>query len=204
MGSAIRFTEEHLALFAAASGDWNPLHMSAEYAARTSYGQQVAFGALGAVAALGHAGAIAGVQKITADYLRPIFPNVTYDIRRSEQRGNVLVRLFDGSLPVLALTIQPGLNVPETEAAAANAKFELTKALEHSWDDITPGMSASGSYRSDAAARKQLCESLNVSVPAALVDVFLWSSYVVGMQLPGPGGIVLPISRGVHRAGPAE
>ncbi len=185
MACTVRFTDEHLALFAAASGDRNPLHLSVEYASRTSYGQRVAFGALGALLALGHAGETAGIRKISADYLRPIFAGVDYEIRRSEHSGNVLVRLFDGTVPVLSLTVHRGDGVPEVCERPPEPHFELSEANISSWGDLNPGLSLSGIHRTDAAARHALCTALGIAVPPALADVLLWGSYVVGMQLPG-------------------
>src|ERR1700730_10171328 len=79
----IRFSEEDLRLFSAASGDRNPLHISPEYASRTPYAQRVVFGALGAIACLGRLTPPAEMPVIglTADFLRPIFLDVDYRIR---------------------------------------------------------------------------------------------------------------------------
>ena len=50
----LRVTAADLELFAAASGDRNPVHVSPEYARRTPFGEPVVFGALAALAAFAH------------------------------------------------------------------------------------------------------------------------------------------------------
>src|SRR6266849_4473863 len=101
----LRFSEADLGWFSAASGDRNPLHLSREYAARTAYGAQVVFGALGAIAAFGrvpeaHSRCIRGMQ---VDFLRPMFLGVDYRIQASAQDNGFLVRLFDGTSAVVAV-----------------------------------------------------------------------------------------------------
>lgn len=46
-------TETDIVLFAGMSGDWNPLHSDAEFAARSMFGQRLAHGTLGLVIATG-------------------------------------------------------------------------------------------------------------------------------------------------------
>src|SRR3954452_4724013 len=94
---SVRFSQGDLELFRDASGDRNPLHLSREYASKTAYGQQVVFGALGAVACLGRLCDSAGraIKKITADFHRPMFLHVNYTIRVSEQGGWRTARLQD-------------------------------------------------------------------------------------------------------------
>ncbi len=48
-------TEADLANFAGVSGDFNPLHMDAEYAATAQFGQRIAHGILGLAVATGQA-----------------------------------------------------------------------------------------------------------------------------------------------------
>ncbi len=46
-------TETDIVMFAGMSGDWNPLHSDAEFAARSIFGQRLAHGTLGLVIATG-------------------------------------------------------------------------------------------------------------------------------------------------------
>jgi acyl dehydratase len=45
--SRITITDAHIVTFAGLTGDFNPLHMDAEFAASTEYGQRIAHGMLG-------------------------------------------------------------------------------------------------------------------------------------------------------------
>ena len=49
----LRFTSDDVQLFAAASGDCNPLHLDAEFCRQTSFGVRIVHGALVAIGLLG-------------------------------------------------------------------------------------------------------------------------------------------------------
>jgi acyl dehydratase len=53
MTSARTVTEADIVAFAALSGDWNPIHVDAEYASTTAFGERVAHGLLGLSIATG-------------------------------------------------------------------------------------------------------------------------------------------------------
>lgn len=97
--TVVSFSEQDLALFSEASGDRNPLHVDAEYAGRTPYGQQVVFGCLSAVACLNHLSLPVSWAPtwIEAEFLRPIFLGVSYRVETSIKDGVWLARLFDGA-----------------------------------------------------------------------------------------------------------
>src|SRR5436305_13711900 len=96
---SVRFQEEDLTLFCAASGDRNPLHLSSEYASRTPYGQRVIFGALGALACLGRLPIASSekVKRLTADFDRPMFLNIDYHVAVTTQADGYLARPSDRS-----------------------------------------------------------------------------------------------------------
>ena len=50
---AVTITETHVVTWASLTGDWVPLHMDAEYASRTAFGQRIAHGPLTLSMALG-------------------------------------------------------------------------------------------------------------------------------------------------------
>ncbi len=184
----IRFSEQDLALFSEASGDRNPLHMSAPYASRTAYGQQVVFGALGALACLGRANFENGdrVTELTADFHRPLFLHVDYRVQVSEKQGINLVRLFDGTVPIMTVSISSAPAVGHESASnMAAALFERTEPAERKDSDITVGMTVSGHYRADSSTLTLLRERWNIRADPFIVETLLWGSYLVGMELPG-------------------
>lgn len=73
-------TETDIVNFAGVSGDFNPLHMDAQYAAASQFGQRIAHGALGFAIATGQAyslgfleGTIMAFTEVTWKFRGPIF-----------------------------------------------------------------------------------------------------------------------------------
>src|SRR5438309_175657 len=160
----VRFTQEDLELFRDASGDRNPLHLSHEYASKTAYGQQVVFGALGAVACLGrlpHA-ADRAISKLTADFHRPIFLDASYTIRVSEQGPSRIARLQDGTVPVLTLAIQYREEPEGHEYRGGTAQFARAEATELNISDLPAGKPLSGVWAADSAKTGELCRHWHV------------------------------------------
>src|SRR4051812_37307760 len=194
---AIRFAQEDLELFSQASGDRNPLHLSPAYASRTAYGQQVVFGALGGVACLGHLRPADGerVARITVDFHRPMFLNVDYTVRNSESAGTQSVRLFDGSIPVLTLSATLSSDGASSyREATSEPHFELTEARELAWEQISAGFQAGGRYAANVPKLDDLCRRWNVSGSTLIPELLLWSSYVIGMDLPGRSALFFRVA----------
>jgi 3-hydroxybutyryl-CoA dehydratase len=79
-------TETDVALFAAISGDFNPLHMDAEYAAKSRFGARVAHGPLTLALCAGLLGTrLPGLGTIAVsnhiDYRRPVYIGDTVTTR---------------------------------------------------------------------------------------------------------------------------
>lgn len=184
----IRFTEEDLALFSRASGDCNPLHLSTDYARRTPYGERVVFGALGAVACLGHAplGSGDGIASLTAGFLRPILLGIDYRVESGNAGDGWNVRLLDGSVPVVVVKVRLRTEeraMPEGEFVAWH--FECTEARVLSGPETAPGFELSGNYACDPVSLDALQQRWNVRMSAFPIETLLWASYFVGMELPG-------------------
>ena len=188
----IRFGEHDLELFSAASGDRNPLHMSAAYASQTAYGQQVVFGALGALACLGRIQVPDGQQivRLSADFQRPMFLDVDYELKVVAEDCSQTVRLFDGTVPLLTLTATYGsARESEAQAIATEAFFERTEPAEWKESEVATGLYVSGRYRADSSLLNRLCQRWNITVEPLAVEALLWGSYLVGMELPGRNGL---------------
>jgi NAD(P)-dependent dehydrogenase (short-subunit alcohol dehydrogenase family) len=191
MSRRIRFSEHDLEIFSAASGDVNPLHLSPGYASRTVYGQRVVFGALGAAACLGHVAIPAGfrVVHMAAGFHRPMFLDVDYQVQLASTEGRVEVRLLDGSVHVLSLTLawQPG-DPPQAGPGAApptNGLFKCPEPALYQESDLQPGLRAAGPYCPSVPALEELCARWQITASRFLVEVLLWASYTVGMEIPG-------------------
>src|SRR5271166_6200798 len=106
--SNVRFTPEQSELFAAASHDRNPLHLSPEYARKTPYGQPVVFGILGALACFGRVRPKPGcfLSGITLEFLQPMFVDIDYELVISEASDQTTnIQLYDGSTLLLRATL---------------------------------------------------------------------------------------------------
>jgi NAD(P)-dependent dehydrogenase (short-subunit alcohol dehydrogenase family)/acyl dehydratase len=200
----IRFSEEDLQLFSAASGDRNPLHLSPEYASHTAYGQPVVFGALGAIACLGSLRELAGLRitALTADFLRPIFLDVDYRVFTEALDGKWIARLYDGSVLVLSLMVTVAALKNTAETASDNIPsrpfFERSEPATRADHEIVPGLSVSGRHACDGSALAALGRRWGVtghwSATAPVLAALSWSSYLVGMELPGLAALFFKLS----------
>ena len=99
MITSLRFTEADIDDFAAASGDVNPLHVSAAYARSTPMGRRVVHGALVATRALEAAlpeGMV--VNSLRADFETPVVTGCTYEVVSSATDNTVEAVVRDGLL----------------------------------------------------------------------------------------------------------
>lgn len=208
MDAPIRFTQVDLDLFAQATGDVNPLHMSAGYASRTAYGQQVVFGVLGAIACLGRipTGSVQGIGRLTAEFLRPMFLAVDYRVEAVEQPNGWRVRLYDGSVRVLSLTLVKS-ETPLDFAAWSNAvpQFGADRAVFR--EQLSVGLSQSGGYCAHRAGVQALANRFQISAPVPLLELLGFFSYLIGMELPGETALFFKLAvdlTGASWVGPLE
>jgi len=203
----VSFAKEDLALFSDASGDRNPLHLNPDYARGTPYGQPVVFGCLGAMACLGHIHLPDGFSaaSLEAEFVRPMFPDVTYRVETSEKGGKWRARLFDGSVAVVSMTVaaarSPLNQIPVPQYAPS--VFARRQPATRREEDIVPGLEISGLYACNALDLGALATRWRVS--RLLVTLLCWSSYLVGMELPGESALFSKVAlsiRGVPSFGP--
>lgn len=118
----ITVTETHIVLFAGLTGDFNPLHMDAEFAADNAYGKRIAHGMLGHSLSTGLRSAIddwaiEAFLETQRRFVGPIFAGDTihYEAKVTETResrtkpGRGIVRV------AIALKNQRGETVQEGE-----------------------------------------------------------------------------------------
>ena len=192
--AAVCFSPEDLDLFRDASGDRNPIHCSADYASRTVYGERLVYGVLGAIACLGHLDLRAAIriEKLVADFHRPMFCRVSYVVRRIED-SRFCIRLMDGVLPVVTVTILTNSSsrkpFASTGVCQSDSYRKLSEPVRRGEDEIYPGLKISGRYHCDPTALAHLCDRWAVSVPVSSVQALLWGSYFTGMDLPGQSAV---------------
>jgi len=185
----IRFSEADLALFSLASHDVNPLHTSALYSRRTAFGQPVVFGVLGCLAAASCLPARPGeiVSEVSAIFYEPIFVGVAYQAEvQGKASGKSKVILRDSGRIVASVTLRFALGEPEQAPCEAACPRRIP--LDHSDEDLRRNARVTGLYAPEPAALAELL--LRWSLPAkgiaaAQAVALLWTSFLVGMELPG-------------------
>ena len=183
-------TFDDMEWFAAISGDYNPLHMNAEYAAVTPYGKQVVYGVLGALTAIGKCIAALGkpirITSLEAHFRSPLFVNEEYDyvydvIGEKEihiginSQGNVmtLITLGFDDKPVNKCML-------ETDHSLVNSNKQ---ALEPSSSEII-SFKETGEYT--LSLHPGVIECLEeLGIDNYVVCVMAFTSFLVGMKNPG-------------------
>ncbi|MDQ6673243.1 MAG: SDR family NAD(P)-dependent oxidoreductase [Chloroflexota bacterium] len=188
----LRFTAEDLELFRTASHDHNPLHSSDVYARRTPFGTPVVFGVLAAIACLGRLRPRRGqtLSTIGLDFRAPIFPGVDYSVEaREPSRDRAELSLLDGRQILLraVVTLQDGVAEPPPDNPGPAWANHL-EPVDRQPAEFAPGLQATGTYTPDWSLARGLMERFHLrenGVGALQVAALLWSSYMVGMELPG-------------------
>lgn len=189
----VRFTDDDLAAFAAASRDVNPLHRDPAFARATAFGAPVVYGALGALAALGRLAPRAGqhLVRLQAEFAAPMFVGVDYTAEVEDGgTGRAKVRLRDGRRVVLRLSARfaEGPCTPTPLDDALHGLTEPSTADDPSPDSLVPGATRQGRYAPRVEALSALHQRFGLDArgvaphqSAALAGC----SYLVGMRLPG-------------------
>ena len=196
-GSTVRFTQADLELFSRASGDRNPLHLSEAYSARTAYGEPVVFGVLGCLATLGCIESNSDpIRRLTADFHRPMFRDVDYRLEALQVRDGITVRLLDGSTPLLTTSVQfgPGEARASWAEASEGAVFPRSESNSLYWQQLAVGLEVSGEYRCDPVALEIVRERWLLRAEPSVLGALLWSSYYVGMEIPGRDALFFRLS----------
>jgi NAD(P)-dependent dehydrogenase (short-subunit alcohol dehydrogenase family) len=187
----LRFGEEHLRCFSAASLDVNPLHLSESYARRTSSGERVVYGILGFLASLRDTRlpALHIPSEVRIDFKGALFLNVDYSVSvEQEDSSGAKVMLRDGSATMLRARLHfeggapDSANLPEIGIAPR----QVARRLEAS--DIEQLPVVKGAYGPPRAAYRELLDMLSIDSRMwgdALPLAALCSSYMTGMDVPG-------------------
>jgi NAD(P)-dependent dehydrogenase (short-subunit alcohol dehydrogenase family)/acyl dehydratase len=199
---SLRFTPEDVQLFSTASHDRNPLHLSEVYARKTPYGQPVVFGVLAALGCLGRLGARRGrtLSNVELEFRMPVFADVDYAVIRHETSSEqVELSVLDGSQLIMRVIArfqegEPDL-APAVESVASTDS--QSESLDRNVEDLAAGVQVAAPYAPDWTRVGQLMEQFHLpesGVGASQVAALLWSSYLVGMQLPGRRALFVRLS----------
>jgi len=185
----LRFGPAEVEAFARASGDRNPLHLDPEFAVDTAFGGPVVHGALVAMAMLGVLPdeALTRVQSVRVLFPAPVRVGERLEVSslssdrgwevRATLRGKVAVRVLARAEP------QPAREHPPAIADATAGARPEPAAPDPA--RLRPGFRIGGEYELSPGlatlAQGYGAGALNPALLAGLA----WSSYVVGMEIPG-------------------
>lgn len=201
----LRLTSADVELFAAASGDHNPLHVSPGYARATAFGQPIAHGVLAAIAA---ASALpdrpgATLRRIALEFPRPLLLDHDYAVQvREDGPSACSIEVRDGSRPLLRgmLEFGPAQAISLHPADDAGLREHPAKHRE-----LARGQAIAGSYAPELEPLLRRFSLASKGIDRAQVLALALCSYLIGMELPGElalfGKLVLDFQPGAH-AGP--
>jgi NAD(P)-dependent dehydrogenase (short-subunit alcohol dehydrogenase family)/acyl dehydratase len=194
----LRFEEDDIRLFSAASGDRNPLHLNPAFARRTPFGRCIVPGSLVSLALLGCLPREPrnDARSLRAWFAGPVLPGSTSTAfaravaengreeweARLEGRGKLLARV--------AVSNEPDPTVVDVGSAVRAEPGPMrTAPAAVTLGDLRTGHVIAGSYRTgpelEQVARRWGVEELD----AGLLEGLAWASYVVGMEVPGLHGL---------------
>gem|GEM_PF-1667593 len=210
----MKFTENDLNWFAAASCDVNPLHRDYAYASRTAYGQCVVFGILGGLAVLSELSKLPFVQSLNnarhtdlqMEFRHALYAGRDYTIDVIETPNGVEGRLMDGDAmaSLVRLTVlQEAHDDPLSDISILDCIPEAlpelrVRAASLSSEDVATAMPLKVSYRAllneHQASQPDWLEAVQNGFGAELITLLMSTSYLVGMELPGESALFSKLS----------
>jgi len=205
--STTRFTWPQLLAFRDASRDANPLHTDPDYARRTHFGGPVVFGALCGLRTLATATAEPGqtLETLDMEFRGAAFPDIDYQLSAAVRRRKTLLRLSDGPrlltrvVPTWRTGVAPqtptegGGDAGRTRPATGGVPADGTM-LQGTWSPPWRPLAA----LSDALGLERAGAS---TVHAAVVA---FSSYLVGMEIPGERALFWRVRLSFPDRGPLD
>ena len=190
----LQFDERHVAAFAHASGDHNPLHVDPSFARRTPYGECIVPGSLVAIALLGclPRDVLRSARSLRASFTSPVLLHApdkasarpmtrgdgAWELRL-EGRGRLLTRV--------AVTDDTEMfRVPATTPSQIHTAAAMRARPARVADvDVQVGSEVSSAY-SPGPELAELARSWDAGeLDPRLLAALAWASYLVGMELPG-------------------
>ena len=186
----LRLASEHLARFAEASGDWNPLHVDEQFARRTPYGRCIAHGALVTIAALGSAdeNTLRHAQALDVQFKQPVYPEDEYHVAIVEEtEEKVRIEATRGGRLALSVAITVDPAVALTDGPLEKPSFASDAPRVYTLEELATGETTIAEpYGADVAALSALAAELGADqIPTAVLQWLAAASFTVGMLLPG-------------------
>lgn len=186
----LRFSQEDAELFANASLDRNPLHLSERYARKSPFGEPVLHGVLGGISLLAaskkrpdHA-----LSKVTMDFLNPIFCEIPYRIELQEDEKKTCANLFDGKRPLVSVQFEFIRKVLKNDLLPIQASKGVDAPTDVPLNDISIHSVRTESYFPSWPDLERVYSKYSLAkqgVSRADLAALFWCSYSVGMLIPG-------------------
>lgn len=189
--SQIRITERDVETFSRASKDKNPLHMSDQYARRSPFGERVVHGVLGVLICLSKSRPVTDmvIDQIHADFHEPLYINREYTVDCSEMvDSTVHAKIFEGRRVLLEVRFTYRDGQPSCDWKKTHEVRHVAEAKHWTDADIQIGTTIRGEYEPGWEDLGFLIETYGLSTRGAgpmEIAILLFSSYAIGMELPG-------------------
>ena len=181
----MQFSSEQVSAFEKASLDRNPLHVDADYARRTPFGKPVVYGMCGVIAAIGSwaAGKTLQLESIRVVFRKPLFRDTDYRLEVKEEGSKAHLKLRKGPVEYCSIV----LTRRECAADFPSERGEASAARSRpSVDSEAPMAARTVAYTPDLDPALLDAFGLRAGqLPAGQLSALVWSSYHVGMELPG-------------------
>ena len=187
----LRFSPDDLELFSSASHDRNPLHMSADYARKTPYGDRVVFGVLGGLAGLGRLKERPdfNLSSITLDFINPMFMGIDYTIESNDEDSRrATAKIYDGKLLMLKMTASFAEGRIAETGSDLHGLAPRPEAANLDRASLFAGFTIDGDYAPSSEALRAILLRLGIQAKGiGMIHIasLMWCSYLVGMEMPG-------------------
>jgi NAD(P)-dependent dehydrogenase (short-subunit alcohol dehydrogenase family) len=193
MQTSVQFSWAEIQRFSEASGDHNPLHISADYARRTPYGEPVVFGVLGGITALAALPDRPGsrLTEVSLDFAGAMLTDIPYRLEIKDGDQKATAKLYDGKRLLLKLVakFRPGDAAFEGETDwQPDPHFEVSDPQYLTGERLAVGDSTQGIYTPQSQYLQEWLDARGLvrkGVSAPQLAALMWVSYLVGMELPG-------------------
>ncbi len=182
--------------FGESSHDKNPLHISETYARKSPFGSQVVYGVLGGITCLRHLQERPNhhLVSLKLDFSGAIYVDIPYKLEIHESTEKAIARIYDGRNLLLKLVaqFQTGHHRP---TVIDRGSVSLTESLSFTLADLQLGQPIEGLYRPASGLIDDLFRELELKgIDDLQITTLLWSSYLIGMELPGERALFSKLS----------
>jgi NAD(P)-dependent dehydrogenase (short-subunit alcohol dehydrogenase family) len=197
---AVTFRQPDLELFTKISHDRNPAHVDAHYARRTPFGQCLVYGVLGALGAIREPlkGSPLRLKKLSATFKRPLFIDVPYAVRIDiPSHGQLAISVSRGGVEKLSLEVDYEVGGEPWTADGTSVGYAERSAPMALEPSELQGREFAGEYELATAFLGEFKKQFGFQyafIPALQLTALVWTSYLVGMEVPGKQALFLACS----------